>query len=138
MIGDIRGDSKSGGLSISLIGSSVHSASTWDIDSEEGGANLDIEQTDPLGADVSVDGDATDGGLSVKFKYNTSAVRVKFSCKAGGDVDLRSDSGFNSPVGGTMESLNFGNTTLDQFLFDLHAHDDYDDVTVTANIYNDE
>jgi hypothetical protein len=86
---NIEIDSESGGFGLTFTDSRVSSDSTWDINSKESGISLNIIQSIPLGANVTVDAHVKKGKISVNFEGNSSHLRARFDCEAsGGDITL--------------------------------------------------
>jgi hypothetical protein len=121
MIGDIRATSDSGSISIRTRNINISSDTTWTVEVDAGGANLDIVQSTPMGADVTVNAVVDDRDLEVKFEGKTTSVRAKFTCTSGKDLTLSNGPGFKDPVGGTMESMNYDNMALAEFQFNLET-----------------
>ena len=120
-IGNIMANADGGFISINTRDITVDDDVTWTCTVDSGGAGLDIVQSIPMGADVTVDVDVDNKDLDVKFKGNSTFVRAKFSCDAAKDLSLSNGPGFKDPVGGMMESVNYNDTALDQFQFTLET-----------------
>lgn len=120
-VGNIKSTVNSGGLAVSSQDITVPSDSTWTLKADKGGIDLNVIQTTLLGADVTVDVEIEDrGDIHSSFEGNASYVRAKYTASVSvGSVTLTNGVGFESPVSGAIESSNYGNTALNQFLIDL-------------------
>ncbi|MCK5561319.1 MAG: zinc ribbon domain-containing protein [Thermoplasmata archaeon] len=124
-VGNIKSTSNLGGVSIFSEDLNIDLDSTWTLDATKGDIKLDLNQQTPLGASVTVNAE-TDGwgDIEVKYKSNATQTRAKFTCSApNGKLDLKSGAGFETPISGTMDSSNYSDTTLNQFLMSLNARD---------------
>jgi hypothetical protein len=131
-IGNIKSTSTSGGVSISTTDLSIDLDSTWTLDANKGDIRLSIVQKTHLGADINIDAETKGwGDIEVTFEGNATYVRSKFTCEApNGKLTLKNGAGFESPVSGSMGSLNYSDTTIDQFQYIINSHDG--DVEVNA------
>lgn len=120
-VGNIKSNVNSGEMAISSKDITITSDNTWTLKAERGGIGLNINQTKPMGADVTVNAEIEGrGDITSSFAGNSTFIRAKFTASAsGGSATLANGAGFNAPASGAMESSNYGNTTLDQFLVDL-------------------
>ncbi len=124
-VGNIRSTSSSGSVSIFSEGLTIDLDSTWTLDATKGDIKLDLTQQTTLSADVTINAE-TDGwgDIDVKYKGNGTQMRVKITSTApNGKLDLNSGAGFEAPISGTMESSNYSETALDQFLLNLNSRD---------------
>jgi hypothetical protein len=124
-VGNIKSTVNSGGLAVSTQDITITSDSTWTLKADKGGIGLNIIQTTSLGADVRVDVEIENrGDIDSFFEGNASYIRAKYTTSASfGSVTLTNGVGFESPVSGAMESSNYGDITVDQFLIGLDASD---------------
>jgi hypothetical protein len=124
-LGDIKSTSNLGRLSIISEALAIDLDSTWTLDATKGDIKLDLTQHTPIGASVTVDAETHSwGNIEVKYKGIATQTRAQFTCTApNGKLDLRTGAGFEAPISGTMESSNYSETALDQFLMTLNARD---------------
>jgi hypothetical protein len=134
-VGNIKSISIQGGVSITSTDLSIELDSTWTLSANKRDINLKINQKNRLGADITVNAETKDwGDIEVTFEGNASLVRSKFSCEApNGKLTLKNGAGFENPTEGLMESSNYTDTSIDQFIFDLNSRDG--DVKVDAKAF---
>jgi hypothetical protein len=120
-VGNIKSNVNSGGMAVSSKDITVTSDSTWTLKAERGGIGMNITQTKSMGADVKVNAEIKGKeDITSYFAGNSIFIRAKFNASASeGSATLANGAGFDAPVSGTMESSNYGNIALDQFLVEL-------------------
>jgi DNA-directed RNA polymerase subunit RPC12/RpoP len=121
IVGNIKSNVNSGGMVISSKDITITSNSTWNLKADKGGIGLNINQTTSLGADIKVNVEIEGReDITSYFAGNATLIRAKFTASAsGGSATLANGVGFNAPDSGAMESSNYGNIALDQFLVEL-------------------
>jgi hypothetical protein len=121
IIDDIHVLSDTGSFTFNSKDSKSDSHSSWSFDVDSGSVVMSIEQSSPLGADVTVDASVT-GSKDIEVNYigNATYIRAKFNGNK--LIDIKENSGFDILDSRNLESLNFGNETLDLF-----------DIKMTAN-----